>query len=473
MNILVVDNNDIMLSFMQESLSANGRHTVQTASSSLEALHILDTFTPEIIFVDLIMPEIDGERFIHIVRRRKKLKDVFIVIISAIAAEDAEGRYDDIADAYIAKMPFRIMKDYLQQLLKDIENKDVEKYRKCITGLEKIYKREITAELLYSKQHLDIILSRMSDGIVELNSDGKIIYANEAAQSLFAEKETSLLGAKFIGFFPPNDGTDIKSILNDVQNNQDREHEILPIQYKDRNLTLQFIPIQYEHYSSILLVIEDVTEKKEADAIKKLLRDKEILTREVQHRVKNNLQLIISLLNLQETELTPHNFERLFQESKNRIIAMSIVHESLFETTNLEEIDFEGYLHKLVDHILYVGDHRNHPNLSLSIDAEMIKVPLNLAIPLGLIANEVFTNALIHGIHGRKDGVIQIYVRKCGDSVYEMKIADNGPGFPDDFSTDSVNSIGMLMVAKLVGQVGGKLKIENREGAAVSVVFSI
>jgi PAS domain S-box-containing protein len=299
MNILVVDNNEAVLSFMEESLSSNGNHTVRTAPSSLGALKILDSFTPDIMFVDLIMPEIDGERFIKIARRRKELQYVFIVIVSAIAAEDLEGKYHDIADAYMAKMPFRVMKDYLQQLLTDIENNDVEKYRQRIIGREEIYKREITSELLYSKQHLDIILSRMSDGIVELKTDGKIIYANEAAQRLFTQKETSLLGQDFISIFPPTEGIEIKSFLIKIQNNRESRHEVLPIQYNSRFLTFKMIPIEYERYSSILLVIEDVTEKKEAEAINKLLRDKEILIREVQHRVKNNLQLITSLLNLQ------------------------------------------------------------------------------------------------------------------------------------------------------------------------------
>ena len=471
MNILVVDNNEAVLSFMEESLSSNGNHTVRTAPSSLGALKILDSFTPDIMFVDLIMPEIDGERFIKIARRRKELQYVFIVIVSAIAAEDLEGKYHDIADAYMAKMPFRVMKDYLQQLLTDIENNDVEKYRQRIIGREEIYKREITSELLYSKQHLDIILSRMSDGIVELKTDGKIIYANEAAQRLFTQKETSLLGQDFISIFPPTEGIEIKSFLIKIQNNRESRHEVLPIQYNSRFLTFKMLPIEYERYSSILLVIEDVTEKKEAEAINKLLRDKEILIREVQHRVKNNLQLITSLLNLQETELTPQNFERLFQESKNRISAMSIVHESLFETTNLEEINFEGYLYKLTDHILYVNQDMRLANLSLLISAEEINVPLNLAIPLGLIANEVFTNALTHGVSGKKDGIIQIYVRNCGDSTYEMKITDNGPGFPEDFSIESVSSMGMLLVSKLVEQVEGKVEIENTPGAVVRVEF--
>ena len=313
----------------------------------------------------------------------------------------------------------------------------------------------------------------MSDGIIELKADGKIIYANEAAQRFFAKKETSLLGQDFISFFPSIDCVEFKRVFNAFQNSREIQSSIFPVQYGNRYLIFQIIPIAYEHYRSILLVIQDVTEQKETEAIKKLLHDKKILIREVQHRVKNNLQLIISLLNLQETELTPHNFERLFQESKNRIFALSIVHESLFETSNLEEIDFEGYLHKLVDHILHIEKNRNHANLSLSIYAEAIKVPLNLAIPLGLIANEIFTNALIHGIHDKKNGSIQIDVRNCRDSVYEMKITDNGPGFPDDFTTESVTSIGMLMVAKLVEQVGGKLKIENTQGAEVSVEFSI
>ncbi len=473
MNILVVDNNEAVLSFMEESLSANGNHAVRVAHSSLVALQILDTFTPDIMFVDLIMPEIDGERFIKIARRRKELQHVFIVIISAIAAEDLESKYRDIADAYMAKMPFRVMKGYLVRLLEDFENNDVGKYKKCITGREEIYKREITSELLYSKQHLDIILSRMSDGIVEMKPDGKIIYANEAAQTLFAQKETSLLGEDFTALFTPPAMSDIKKSLHMVQKEQSRYNQAYPIQYKQRYLILKMISISYEQYSSILLIIEDVTEKREAEAIKALLHEKEILIREVQHRVKNNLQLITSLLNLQEGELTSRNFERLFQESKNRIIAMSIVHESLFETTNLEAINFEGYLHKLADHILYVNDDIRLANISLLIDAEDINVPLNLAIPLGLIANEVFTNALVHGVSGMDKGVIQISVTRGEKSTCELTIADNGPGFPADFSIESVSTMGMLLVSKLVEQVEGKVEIKNAPGAVVRVEFQM
>ena len=195
--ILLVDDDRILLKFASDLLEKEG-HEVATAQDGFAALNLLTSFYPDIMFFDLIMPKIDGDKLCHIVRKMPHLKDCYLVILSAAVAELDFDHTEIGADAYIAKGPFNVMGKHVLAAIEasEVPRKDDEP--KPIKGLESIYARQLTKELLSRNRHLETVLESLAEGILEVFS-GKVVYANAAAISMFGMDKGNLLA-----FYPPD-----------------------------------------------------------------------------------------------------------------------------------------------------------------------------------------------------------------------------------------------------------------------------
>ena len=198
--ILIVDNDRFMLKFMKDFLVNNGFH-VLTAENGLSALEVLKTYTPDAIFVDLIMPNIDGRKLCRIIRNMPGLNNVHIIILSAVAAEE-ESDYTKLgANACIAKGPFERMSRHVLTALRRLEREDSNIPSEEVMGFEDIHFRAITKELLSSRKHFETILEGMSEGILELTSEARVVYCNPVATSLLDRPEEKVLASDFTEFF--------------------------------------------------------------------------------------------------------------------------------------------------------------------------------------------------------------------------------------------------------------------------------
>jgi len=210
--ILVVDNNDICLKFMDRELSKLG-HEIRTASDALIALDILDSYLPDVMFVDMVMPIIDGVKLCRIIRGMERFNATKIIIISAIAAEEIVELKESGADAYIQKGPHQEM---LQEVLSALE---FEGWVTEPVGIPRsptarvLYPREVTQELLSIKRHSEIILNRMEEGILEVNADDRIVYVNPSASRIIGRPEEKLLGREFAGVFLEGDRKLVRYVL--------------------------------------------------------------------------------------------------------------------------------------------------------------------------------------------------------------------------------------------------------------------
>jgi len=202
--ILVVDDDQLILEFMKDFLSKEG-HDVVTAEDGLIALEILRTYTPDIIFVDLVMPNIDGKRLCRIIRGTKRLKNVYLVLISAILAEQDNDITEMGVNTCIAKGPFNEMAQHILAVLDQTDLLSPRPFSKEIIGIEGMYPRRATRELLSIKKHFELILEGMSEGVLEITSEGRIVYANQRARLLAGMSEEKLLGSKFIELFSEGD----------------------------------------------------------------------------------------------------------------------------------------------------------------------------------------------------------------------------------------------------------------------------
>ncbi|MEX1236822.1 MAG: histidine kinase dimerization/phosphoacceptor domain -containing protein, partial [Pseudomonadales bacterium] len=200
------------------------------------------------------------------------------------------------------------------------------------------------------------------------------------------------------------------------------------------------------------------------------LREKELLLKEVHHRVKNNMQVISSLLNIQAETIENPQFANLLGESQQRIKSMSLIHENLYQSDNLLEIDFEDYINMLANSLCRFY---TIPGVSIGLDIQVEDVNLDIetAVPCGLIINELISNSLKHAFVGKEGrGTISVSFRNIG-CRYVLQISDNGIGLPEDFEPNASSSMGMEIVSILTQQLDGRLHIDGRCGASFEISF--
>ncbi len=196
--------------------------------------------------------------------------------------------------------------------------------------------------------------------------------------------------------------------------------------------------------------------------------EKETLLKEIHHRVKNNLQLISSLLGLQSESINDAKILSIFEEGQNRVQAMALIHQKLYQNDGSSEIDFEDYLKGLAGHF---GELNNSDKeVKIEIDCEDIILDIDTAIPLGLIINELFTNAYKHAFRNIELPILSISIKKMDKGEYLLKMTDNGQGLPVDLDWSKTKSLGLRLIRNLVKQLIGKIDYENHENLSV---FSI
>jgi two-component sensor histidine kinase len=228
-------------------------------------------------------------------------------------------------------------------------------------------------------------------------------------------------------------------------------------------------------FGGVTVVIRDITERKEAeDRIKASLREKEVLLKEVHHRVKNNLQVISSLLDMQACSVQDRAAIAALEDSQYRVRTMAYVHERLYQSENLAEIDVTEYLESLVGHLMAAykgGTHQVAVNTSIA----PIALDLDSAISLGLIANELVSNCLKYAFPPEHTGLCEVDVSldtRDGDRV-TLLVSDNGVGLPPDLSIESAQSLGLRLVEMLTQQLRGTLELDRSEGTAFRLTFAM
>lgn len=214
----------------------------------------------------------------------------------------------------------------------------------------------------------------------------------------------------------------------------------------------------------------DITDRLSMEnSLKAGIHEKENLLREIHHRVKNNLQIVSSLLNLQSgiAVKDPAEFIILAQ---SRVRSMAIIHEQLYKSANLNNINFKKYAAKLISHLFSV-----YGNTGKKIDYEIISDEILLdienAIPIGLITNELVSNSLKYAFSSNGGGTITIKMEQFDKDYYKLTVKDNGIGLPEDFSVKNLSSLGLSLVDMLVNQLDGKLEIRNNNGSEFQIVF--
>jgi len=203
---------------------------------------------------------------------------------------------------------------------------------------------------------------------------------------------------------------------------------------------------------------------------KKMLIEKEWLLKEIHHRVKNNLQIVISLLNTQSAYLENEDALMAIQNSQHRMHAMSLIHQKLYQSDNLSNIDMSWYIYELIGYMRESFD--TDSKINFVLDTEKVYLDVAQAVPLGLIINEAINNAIKYAFPADRKGTICIALKNTGDANYLLRIADDGVGLPDDFDETERNSLGMNLMTGLTNQIDGNFTLKNDNGLEIKITFT-
>jgi PAS domain S-box-containing protein len=271
--ILTVDNDKLILEFMHDLLTEKGHEVVQ-AEDGLSALDVLKTYVPDIIFADLVMPNIDGRKLCKIIRDMKQLSHVHVFILSSVLDEEEIDAEELGITACINKSSFDEMGKSILKVLDqiDAENSGILPYE--VIGSSRRRPRSITKELISRKRHLEVILESMSEGILEITSEGRVIYANKAALSLGHFSEATLLGSHLAELFEEEDRQRVRDLLLSMDEGSKMIGEESPIHLNNYLVTLNIIPVTGDQGRTAIAIFNNITERKRAEGMLRSERDK-------------------------------------------------------------------------------------------------------------------------------------------------------------------------------------------------------
>jgi PAS domain S-box-containing protein len=211
-------------------------------------------------------------------------------------------------------------------------------------------------------------------------------------------------------------------------------------------------------------IVRDITDRKRKErALRTALLEKEILLKEVHHRVKNNMQVVSSLLSLQKQFINDPALSEVLRESQRRIKSMSLVHEKLYQSRDLSQVAFSDYIHSLVAHLV-VSQQIQEDRIKVHFDLEDLFFDIQTAVPCGLIINELVSNAFKHAFPKNRPGEISIRLKRLAGDSFLLAVKDNGVGLPDGFSIEVSQTMGMQLITLLSEQLEGRIEIDRSDG---------
>ncbi|RPI66271.1 MAG: hypothetical protein EHM47_17040, partial [Ignavibacteriales bacterium] len=318
-------------------------------------------------------------------------------------------------------------------------------------------------EIKRKNEELHDVFERISDAFIALDKHWNIKYINNTALVIL-NLDHSIIGKNLWEILPMYRDTQVKRDFINVMKSQvpgsfEVEGKITPRWYR-----ISVFPSQ----EGVSLYAVDITlSRAYEEQLKNSLKQKETLLKEVHHRIKNNLQIIISILNLQSYYIKDPQALEIFRQSQNRIRSMALIHEKLYKTENLNSINLGNYVSDVVRH-LYSTYSTNKDVVDISLDLDNIYLDSNTAISFGLILNELVSNSLKYAFPGDRKGNIKIIARKESPNML-FELSDNGVGFPSDIDFRNTTSLGLQLVNTLVDQLNGELVMSNKQGTTFRI----
>jgi two-component system CheB/CheR fusion protein len=319
------------------------------------------------------------------------------------------------------------------------------------------------------------LLELAQDVIMVRGLDGRISFWNDAASETYGWSKAEALGQVSYDLLHTVLPDALPAIEAALSAKNRWEGELVHTRRDGTQLTVwSRWALQFDSHTKPVCILEintDITARKRADQqLRTSLREKEVLLKEIHHRVKNNLQVIASLLSLQSEHIADSKVLAMLEEMNNRVRSIAAIHEMLYGSTDLSRIDFAAYLNTIAKDLMSFFSARPG-KVQVKVDSQPISLDITKAAPCGLIVNELLTNSFKHAFHDKHEGLITVSFRCAGEEC-TLEISDNGVGMPAKLDVQSATSMGLQLLGLLVQQLKGKLEIDRSSGTRFTITFA-
>lgn len=468
MKVLLVEDNADHRELMSLALTGHDpTWQVKGMACGEEALrHMAEKEGYDLVFLDYDLPVRNGLEVLEEICRGEASPPMVMVTgrgDEQVAVEAMKaGAYD-----YVVKSP-----GYLQRL-PVVAQRAIEAHQLAL------HHKKAEEALRESETQKKAILDVSIDSIRLVDKDLRIIWANSTTTREFNVAPEEIIGQPCYKILldrnAPCDGCPSKKALESGKT----EHSIALKRYLKGIEGETYwdncaVPVKNESGDIVKLIqiTRNITESKKAEErIKASLKEKEVLLREIHHRVKNNMQVISALLQLQAEKIEEDKYFRMFQETQDRIRSMALIHERLYKSQDLANVDFAGYVQNLL-YNLFQSYSVDQGKVVLNINVGETSLGLDRAIPCGLIINELVSNSLKYAFPRQREGEIEVTLRPINENEVQLVVRDNGIGLPEDFHFQTTQSLGLRLVAILAkDQLKGEIELDLTDGTTFKIVF--
>ncbi len=411
-NILIVDDNPTNLSVIVDYLEDFGL-TILVSQDGESSLKRAKYAKPSIILLDVLMPGIDGYETCRILKKTPETQDIPVIFMTALSSiEDKVKGFEVGAVDYVTKpfQPEEVLARIKLHLQLRFMTKSLSKKNETLKC--EIQQRK-TAETRIKKTNYKL--------------------QQEVKERIAAQQA-------------------IKQLNEELENRVEKR-------------TIQLMKINQK-------LQQEVVEREQAEnKVRNSLKEKEILLKEIHHRVKNNLLVVSSLLEFQTEYIEDPEIIKMFENSQNRIQSMALIHEKLYASHDLKTINFGQYIESLVEQLSATYDVYAN-NVTFSLDVQSLFINIETAHPCGLIVNELIANSLEHGFPDNKQGNVFVSLKSKKSNIITLQIKDDGVGFPEDLDFQETESLGLQLVSTLTEQLEGEIILDRTGGTCFTITFS-
>jgi PAS domain S-box-containing protein len=327
-------------------------------------------------------------------------------------------------------------------------------------------RRQADEALRRSEERFRRVVEATPNALVMIDPDGRIAMVNAQTERVYSRTELlgqpveMLVPERFRGHHPG-----LRATFFDEPRTRPMGggHDLYGLRKDGSEFSVEIglNPIETDEGTMVLSAITDISDRKrEESRIRASLKEKDILLGEIHHRVKNNLQIVDSLLGLQSGAIEDTEIQNILRESQNRIKSMALIHQTLYQSNDFAQMDFSNFLDTLVPTLASsYGADPDH--IVLAMNAIEVRLPLSVAIPCGLMVNELISNALKHAFPGGRHGEIRIDLSMAPDGQVLLTVEDDGVGIPDDLDLNQTATLGLQLVMLLTDQIGGKMEVRR------------
>jgi len=455
---LLIEDNPGDARLIQELLSEANMESfqVEVAKRLSDGLDALSARRFDVVLLDLSLPDSSGLE--TLVKVHTKAQKVAIIVLTGLSDE-----------ALAVEAVRKGAQDYLVK-------GQIDENLLCRAILYAIERKQVEEALKKSEEKYRTILENIEDAYYEVDIAGNFTFFNDSLCKISGYTKDELMGMNNRQFMDQKNAKKVYQTFNKVYNtgkpNKGFDYKFIR---KDgnkghANASISLMKDAEGQRIGFRGIIRDITQRKQAeDQIKASLREKEVLLKEVHHRVKNNLQVISSLLSLQSHHIKDKASLAMFQESQNRVQSMSLIHEKLYQSNNLSRIDMNEYTKDLTTS-LFRSYADSASAIKLKTKVADIFLDITTAIPCGLIINELTSNALKHGFPDGRQGEIAIAMHPVNNKI-ELVVSDTGVGFSEEIDFRNTTTLGMQLVITLVEQLEGTIEFDRRAGSAFTICF--